>query len=165
MSSMSCLERWGFDMNITQIILDTVDEFLATGIPSTWDINNGLCSDFARVVIEKMGGSTKELYDVEALNFATSSLHFTPDDDDYEPDIWDVRLLEKYWPACKPTHNLSWDDVNTNYELPSHVWIVYKGKHYDAECPEGVDNFFELPLIRREMEYISENKNTLGMGV
>ena len=34
-------------------------------------------------------------------------------------------------------------------ELPLHVWILYKGRHYDAEAPEGVDNWRELPIFTK----------------
>ena len=33
--------------------------------------------------------------------------------------------------------------------LPGHVWILFEGKHYDAECIDGVDNFLELPIFQR----------------
>lgn len=31
--------------------------------------------------------------------------------------------------------------------LPGHVWILFGGKHYDAECPEGTKNFMMLPIF------------------
>lgn len=33
-----------------------------------------------------------------------------------------------------------------------HWWIKYEGRHYDAETPEGVDNFWELPWMERAIE-------------
>jgi hypothetical protein len=30
-----------------------------------------------------------------------------------------------------------------------HVWIKYQGKFYDAEAPNGVDDWRELPYIQR----------------
>ena len=36
-----------------------------------------------------------------------------------------------------------------NIEFASHYWIYYKGKHYDAESPEGVKWWWDLPLFRR----------------
>lgn len=32
--------------------------------------------------------------------------------------------------------------------LSSHVWIFYKGKHFDAEVPKGVDDFLDLPIFK-----------------
>jgi len=34
-----------------------------------------------------------------------------------------------------------------NSKYPTHLWIEYKGKHYDAECPNGVEDFRELPIF------------------
>ncbi len=36
-----------------------------------------------------------------------------------------------------------------NVGLPSHYWYYYKGRHYDSKTPEGVDDMFELPLIKK----------------
>jgi hypothetical protein len=33
-------------------------------------------------------------------------------------------------------------------ELPGHIWILYKGRHYDAENPEGVNNFMDLKIFK-----------------
>jgi len=30
-----------------------------------------------------------------------------------------------------------------------HVWVKYKGKFYDAEAPNGVDDWRELPYIKK----------------
>jgi hypothetical protein len=30
-----------------------------------------------------------------------------------------------------------------------HTWLFHDRKHYDAECPHGVDDPFELPIWRR----------------
>ena len=30
-----------------------------------------------------------------------------------------------------------------------HVWLYYNGKHYDAETPNGVDDFILLPFFQR----------------
>lgn len=37
--------------------------------------------------------------------------------------------------------------ANENMTYPPHVWVYYNGKHYDAECPEGVSDFRELPFF------------------
>lgn len=35
-------------------------------------------------------------------------------------------------------------------EAPSHHWVEYQGKHYDAEAPHGVADWHDLPVMRRE---------------
>ena len=31
--------------------------------------------------------------------------------------------------------------------LLGHYWIEYRGRYYDSECPQGVDNWRDLPLF------------------
>jgi len=111
---------------------------------SLCQINNGLCDAFARDVIDLMGGETSSLFEMDAGNLSVNG----------EDDEWDQELLRKYWPACRPTHGVTWQQAN-EYGLPRHVWIVYNNRHYDAECPQGVDNIFALPLVRRAMQRIA----------
>jgi hypothetical protein len=33
--------------------------------------------------------------------------------------------------------------------LPTHAWLFYGGRHYDAECPRGVRDWRHLPVFRR----------------
>lgn len=52
---------------------------------------------------------------------------------------------------------------NEYMKYPIHVWIYYEGKHYDAEAPQGVSDFQELPFfsnINVEDSDILENKFT-----
>lgn len=44
--------------------------------------------------------------------------------------------------------------------LPGHVWILFEGKHYDAEAPHGVKDFSDLPIFKRYR--LRENKNKRG---
>jgi hypothetical protein len=37
----------------------------------------------------------------------------------------------------------------SNISIGFHVWITNGIFHYDAECPEGVKNFFHLPFFQR----------------
>ncbi len=34
-------------------------------------------------------------------------------------------------------------------ELPGHAWILYKGRHYDSESPNGVDDWRELSIFEK----------------
>lgn len=43
-----------------------------------------------------------------------------------------------------------WDVKNDG--LPEHNWVYFDGLHYDAECPNGVANFFDLPIMARFYE-------------
>jgi hypothetical protein len=119
--------------------------YLAEGrAPSLYEINNGQCEDFASEVADALGGERDGFEAFWADNLTV----------DGEGGEWDVALVERLWPLCVPTHDLSWDDVLT--DIPAHYWLVLDGRHYDAECPEGVDNLFDLPLVRRRVERIAE---------
>lgn len=34
----------------------------------------------------------------------------------------------------------------------AHTWLVHDGRHYDAECVEGVDDYRDLPFFQRHPE-------------
>lgn len=38
---------------------------------------------------------------------------------------------------------------SVNYQYPVHVWVYEDGQHYDAEAPDGVETFAELPFWKR----------------
>lgn len=37
-----------------------------------------------------------------------------------------------------------------------HVWVKYKGKFYDAEVPEGVKDYKDIPYIIRSTKHFGE---------
>lgn len=41
---------------------------------------------------------------------------------------------------------------NPDDSLEGHVFLRFKGRFYDAECPEGVDDFRKLPLFTKQAE-------------
>jgi hypothetical protein len=49
--------------------------------------------------------------------------------------------------------DLTSDNFVEDRLLPDHVWVCYKGRHYDAECPEGVDSWKDLPLFKNAHAY------------
>jgi hypothetical protein len=36
----------------------------------------------------------------------------------------------------------------------AHVWLSVDGRHYDAECVEGVDDYRDLPFFQRHPEAV-----------
>jgi hypothetical protein len=44
-------------------------------------------------------------------------------------------------------------------EVPRHCWILLGGRHYDAECPDGVLNLFELPIMRARLEQVARSRS------
>jgi hypothetical protein len=112
--------------------------------PSYYEINNGLCENFALDVIQVLQ-HPDNLYDVCGENFMR-------DDNDY-PENWDWSLLHKNF-DIKPPAGLSASEVD-QIAMGGHVFLMAKidSKHkfYDSECPKGVESFFDLPVFRRQI--------------
>jgi hypothetical protein len=51
-----------------------------------------------------------------------------------------VALICKFVPGAE-------DNATPDFTLPGHYWIEYEGKCYDAECPQGVDHWEQLPIF------------------
>jgi len=66
-----------------------------------------------------------------------------------ESKQWDEEALLKYGsPSPMPL------DMMNEERFSHHQWIYYNGKHYDVECPTGVENFFDLPFMKEEIDYL-----------
>ena len=110
--------------------------------PSYFQINNGLCEDFAEELLDRLRlvhGGREDLFTVCNENFQVQ--------DECDRDGWDTRLLISHW-GIRPPEHFTWPVLN-EVHFGGHVWLTCGGKHFDAECPDGVDSFFELPLFRR----------------
>jgi hypothetical protein len=130
-------------MNLSCAIRKVREDYVFAGkAKSFFQINNGLCEDFAADVIILMGGYTEGFQELCNENFMVGE-----DGDPCENDMWDWPLLEKYWAIQSPA-GLKAVDME-NIDFGGHTWITHGHRHYDAECPEGVESFFDLPLFRR----------------
>lgn len=129
-------------------IEELVKSYIEDGdAPNAFEINNGRCEDFSEeIVAHFVQEETDDFMTIDAANLSVEGFG----------DEWDVDLITRMWPSCQPTHGLTWEDVL--YEVPRHAWIVLHKRHYDAECPQGVDNFFDLPLLQKGMTYIASKK-------
>jgi len=141
------LNEWLNEQNITQIIRQTSKEYQKENKCSLWDINNGLCNEFAQSVIERMGGYSDNLYELAGdMFFAYRDPEFAKENWDNvletEYGVWGIDLL-KYW-GYPPNVDLNM----VNDEL-NHTWIYFNGKHYDAEAPNGVEKWYDLPLNKK----------------
>jgi hypothetical protein len=130
-------------MNLSETINQVRHQYIASGKAKTfYEINNGLCDDFAADVIALMGGYTKNLTELCNENFMIGL-----NGDECGDDVWDWKLLKRHW-GITPPAGLTKSVVN-NIGFGGHVWIFSGQMHYDAECPDGVASFFDLPLFRR----------------
>jgi len=48
-----------------------------------------------------------------------------------------------------PSAELIWGDGLVGRWDYAHCFVCYNGRYYDAECPEGVDDWEELPYFQR----------------
>jgi hypothetical protein len=127
--------------NPTEVVKALVSHFHE----APYEINNGQCEEFAEQLAEVLGPAADA---IDALNLCKNN--------EIHASEWDVKFITLHWPQCQPTHGLTWEDIR--FSIPQHAWVVYNDWHYDAECPQGVINFFELPLIARGLARIAARK-------
>jgi hypothetical protein len=129
---------------ISQAIHATIKEFFDEHQVTPWDINNGLCGEFADDVETKLNLPSEQLFSLEFANITNS-----------EDDIWTdfyPLAIEPY--HIRATHGLDKKTI-LNALIPhmdmSHVWIIFKCDdiclHFDAENPEGVNNPLLLTVV------------------
>lgn len=136
---------------VCKLVLGLRDEYLEQGAASAWEINEGQCEDFACelvTLLQANGFGTAE--DIGVSEF----LQFDPNDDNDYGYPFDRDNLEKRFPGFTPPGDLSLDDLdhlsfNRSFSPGTHVWVLHEGKHYDAEAPDGVASFMELPFFQR----------------
>lgn len=130
------------------MVRQLVERYCQENHCSSWDINNGLCADFAADLIAACGGQEDE-----QLHELAGDMFFNVRDEDFaranwgqttttDYGIWSDEMLQ-HWGAPPGV-----DLTNVNNEL-NHVWVYCNGRHYDSECQHGVDRWFKLPFFER----------------
>jgi hypothetical protein len=117
----------------------TRDEFMKDNdLPSYFALNHGLCEDFAIDVTMQLG-SPKHLYVIGNEDLQN------------EEGVWDWELLASHWGIEAP-EGLTRAEVD-QLDFGGHVFIADNAQRrfYDAECPDGVESLFDLPLFRRDI--------------
>ena len=126
---------------ISQVIRDTAARYLAEeGVEAIEQINDGLCDDFANDVCSVVDG---------ALPLGFEEFKVGADGDPAGDDLFDMNVLHAFGISLPQGHTT---ETMERLGLGGHVWIYFEGKHFDAECPEGVDSFFDLPFSRRYID-------------
>jgi hypothetical protein len=123
---------------------------------SLYEINCGWCGDFADRVEWLLGLTPSHLHPgaliVENDNFRT------PIDGDPDSDgerRWDSELLQEFWGMAPPA-KFSWETLE-DIDFGGHIWFAARTgsnnswMHFDSECAEGVENFFDLPIFARAL--------------
>ena len=132
--------------NLTELIIKVRDKFIKRKKCSISDINKGKCVDFVDEILDMFDGSFDTLTtsqfvisDEKQKEYLISQYHDVMLN--YDGVEWSKNMLDEYG---YPDKDLM------NQEPPSHIWIYYQGKHYDAESPDGVDNPWSLPIFDDE---------------
>jgi len=131
-------------LDTSTILLNLKDKYLKeTMVDEVWKLNNGYCGDIAYDFIEIIGGENNDTYIIDDGWFWSgdkiSELKTKTE------EYWNIVNLKKYG---EPP--FGWENLN-KLDLNGHVWIYSKGKHYDVETLNGVDNFWELPIYKRQL--------------
>jgi len=88
----------------------------------------------------------KNLNEGDCENFALEVLSNFFDDDLIE------SLFYREFNRVKLVTSYDYDE-----KLDDHVWIVFEDRHYDAEAPNGVDDYLDLPIYKRQFGNIKEH--------
>jgi hypothetical protein len=77
----------------------------------------------------------------DIINAVRDSWEETPDEiNNGLCDYFATAILERF-PKAR-------EECSEFYEAPvGHVWVSYEGRHYDAQAPEGVDRWSDLPIF------------------
>jgi len=117
---------------------------------SAYDINNGLCCEFAEELINILfGEETDDHYILSTDMFVQDSYEDLVDlwgaDDLLRTEgggAWSKKMLSIHTtPPVK--------DIRKIEYLNHHEWVCIDKKYYDAECPEGVNTPWDLPIFQK----------------
>ena len=132
--------------NITSEINRLKLDYWLTDQTTPWEINNGLCDAFAEDVKDSLELPYDALYVITFFNLTKTG------DDDWT----DFYPASKVCFDLSPTHGLTkaqFIEALKEYADETHAWAVYERhgvvRHFDAECPQGVANPFELPTYEK----------------
>jgi len=128
---------------LTQLLIKVGKEFVEANNCSYEQINQGLCVDFVDEIENRFNGRFDTLTTSQFViddERRKDYLVKTYNDEilKYDDVEWSKNMLEEYG---YPNEDLM------GSEPPKHIWIYYKGKHYDVETPNGVDNPWDLPIF------------------
>lgn len=98
---------------MSKTITETIQKHIETYDENPYEINNGLCIEFAEAIVN-------EHEDAQSISWKNM-----------------VPWLEYTTPAGR--------------YFTGHQWVFVDGKHYDAEAPNGVARFYNLPFMQRKI--------------
>ena len=141
-------------MSITDRIRQLRDEYVQTlSLDGYRYINEGECLSFAEDLFADYPDG-EILHDTTFLDALVEPENVEEETGmGYDADRYGLFFVNAGLPNCEHYESKPPLDYRKVFSLPCHHWLYLQGKHYDAECPEGVDNFFQLPCFVREMQH------------
>lgn len=137
------------DYNIHDVIIKLRKEFIEDYQISLQEINAGYCADFADAITRYF----PEIIILGDLDFILGESDKLNDDEHLEPNKFGrffvengIVKTEKY----NSTPKFSYKKIKSLYY---HTWVYHNNKHYDAETPNGVSNFFDLNIYNERDGY------------
>ena len=126
--------------SIADFIIDLKGKYEKEYGINACDINKSECYNFAEELentLSKNGYSNIEILTTDL--FTDTATEFSKEDED------EIFYNPLYYGSVKPI-NFKW--MKNGY----HAWIYVNGKHYDSDAPNGVENFYDLPIFVNERE-------------
>ena len=124
--------------SITDHINQLKNEYLIKYCINACDINKGECYNFAEALENIL---TKNGY--KNIELLTTDLFIDTATESSKQDEDEIFYNSLDYGSVKP-NNFKW--LKNGY----HTWVYVNGKHYDSDTPEGVNNFFDLPIFLNE---------------
>jgi len=91
-------------------------------------------------VVERLGGAVAAAANGielrEAIGFVVNSRHQPP-----------IIMLRDYIRLDGAAQDALFD--GGRHVRAGHRWLVLEGRHYDGDCPDGVDSWHALPVFQR----------------
>lgn len=126
------------DNSITNHINQLKKEYLDKYGIDACDINKSECHNFAEAlenILTKNGYKNIEILTTDL--FIDTATEFSKDDED------EIFYNPLDYGSVKP-NNFKW--LKNGY----HAWVYVNNKHYDSDAPDGVSNFYDLPIFVNE---------------
>lgn len=105
---------------VSGVVSSLAQKFLSGfGLSRAQDLNEGLCVEFAENLVDQLRG-----LGIKA---------------EYQHTVWlEEELLGE-----------SYEEYDWDVGLPVHAWVKTLRRYYDAEVPEGVRYWWDLPIFKR----------------
>lgn len=111
-------------------------------VKAYFELNMGFYDEFTELLLVQLN----ELSQPIPASFICSGQLMQ---EDLHGRVWNWVMLYELW-GIAPPEGLTAAEVN-NIQFGYHEWVKSGDLHYDAECPEGVKSFFDLPVYRRHI--------------